>query len=348
MTTAAFTPSPEQEKVIVHRGGHLQVIACAGAGKTEAISRRVSTLIEEGIEPAQIIAFTFTDRAATGLKNRITKRVFEAKGQAFLDRLGPMFVGTIHAYCLRLLQDHVPEFGNFDVLDENRLAGLLSREHKRLELSKLGTQHWRPIFDFLRNADVMENELLDPLPLKGTPFGDCYLAFKQTLFRYHFLTYGLLISAAVKALNRPEVFERVHGPLRHLIVDEYQDINPAQEKLINILARPPVHLCVVADDDQAIYQWRGSDVSNMQEFANRYAPVTPLPLSVNRRCRPKIIATANQFATSIAPRLTKKMETHRPAGGPEVHCWAAETVKTEAETIADTIQELQKKGYRYK
>lgn len=171
MTKPAFVPSAEQQKVIAHRGGHLQVIACTGAGKTEAISRRVSSLIEEGVEPAQIIAFTFTERAATGLKNRITRRIAESKGQAFLDRLSPMFVGTIHAYCLHMLQDHVPEFGNYDILDENKLAGLLSREHKRLELNKLGTQHWRPIFDFLRNANVMENELLDPMPLKGRPSG---------------------------------------------------------------------------------------------------------------------------------------------------------------------------------
>src|SRR4029077_10326876 len=122
-----------------------------------------------------------------------------------------------------------------------------------------------------------------------------YLAFKQILFRYHFLTYGLLISAAVKALSRPEVFEQVHGPLRHLIVDEYQDINPAQEKLIALLAKPPVHLCVVADDDQAIYQWRGSDVSHMLEFAERYTAMS-VTLSVNRRSRPTIIAKANVFA----------------------------------------------------
>jgi DNA helicase-2/ATP-dependent DNA helicase PcrA len=348
MTTPVFMPSTEQEKVIAHRGGHLQVIACAGAGKTEAISRRVSSLIEEGVEPAQIVAFTFTDRAAAGLKNRITRRIAESKGEAFLDRLSPMFVGTIHAYCLHMLQDHVPEFGNFDILDENKLAGLLSREHKRLELSKLGSQHWRPIFDFLRNADVIENELLDPTPMKGTPFGDCYFAFKQTLLRFHFLTYGLLISAAVKALARPEVYKRVHGPLRHLIVDEYQDINPAQEKLIGLLAQPPVHLCVVADDDQAIYQWRGSDVSNMLEFTNRYKPATSLPLSSNRRSRPTIISTANTFAESISPRLPKKMKPHRPASGPEVHCWAAETVPDEANIIADTIEQLHKKGFRYK
>jgi DNA helicase-2/ATP-dependent DNA helicase PcrA len=348
MTTAAFIPSPEQEKVIAHRGGHLQVIACAGAGKTEAISRRVASLILEGVEPAQIIAFTFTDRAAKSLKTRTTKRIAEAKGPAFLDRLGPMFVGTIHSYCLRMLQDHVPEFGNFDILDENRLAGLLSREHKRLELSKLGNQHWRPIFDFLRNADVVENELIDGQLMKGTPFGDCYLAFKQTLYRYHFLTYGLLISAAVKAISRPEVADRVRANLRYLIVDEYQDVNPAQEKLISLLAQPPVELCVVADDDQSIYQWRGSDVSNMLEFRKRYSPATTLTLSVNRRCRPKIIESANAFATSIAPRLSKKMEPHRQAGGPEVHGWAAETDKGEGEKIAETIERLREQGFRYK
>jgi DNA helicase-2/ATP-dependent DNA helicase PcrA len=123
MAITAFVPSTKPAGVIAHRGGHLQVIACAGAGKTVAISRRVAWLIEEGVEPGHIVASTFTDRAAEGLKTRITRRVAEAKGQACLDRLGPMFVGTIHAYRLRVLQDHVPEFGNYDILDENRLAG---------------------------------------------------------------------------------------------------------------------------------------------------------------------------------------------------------------------------------
>jgi DNA helicase-2/ATP-dependent DNA helicase PcrA len=347
MAKATFAPTGEQQQVIDHRGGHLQVIACAGAGKTEAISRRVCSLIEGGVEPGQIVAFTFTERAAESLKTRITRRIAEAKGDAFLDRLNPMYVGTIHAYCLRMLTDHVPEFGNFDILDENRLAGLLSREFKRLELNKLSDQHWRPIRDFLRNADVMENELIDPAAIKKTPFGQCYLAFKEMLFRYHFLSYGLLISAAVKALARPEVFARVHGPLRHLIVDEYQDINPAQEKLISLLAQKPVELCVVADDDQAIYQWRGSDVSHMQGFQKRYT-ATPLTLSENRRSRPAIIRMANDFAVSISPRLPKRMKPCRSAGGPETHAWAAETPEAEARVIAETIEKLHKDGYRYK
>ena len=194
MPPPTFEPSAEQRAVIDHRGGHLQVIACAGAGKTEAISRRVSSLIEEGVEPNQIIAFTFTERAATGLKHRITKRIAETKGEKFLDRLGP------------------------------------------------------------------------------------------------------------------------------------------------------VQLCVVADDDQAIYQWRGSDVSNMQEFTKRYKSVTSLSLSVNRRSRPQIISTANAFAESIKPRLPKKMVPHREAGGPEVHCWAAETIADEATVIADTVERQVKRA----
>jgi DNA helicase-2/ATP-dependent DNA helicase PcrA len=352
MSDAAPTPplrlSPEQQRVVGHRGTHLQVVACAGAGKTEAISRRVATLILEGIEPCQIIAFTFTERAAESLKSRISRRVAEVKGPDYLDRLGPMFIGTIHAYCLRMLQDHVPEFGNYDILDENRLAGLVSREHKRLELSKLGNKHWGPIFDFLRNADVVENELLDAGQLRGTPFGDCYQAFRDSLERYHFLTYGQLISTAVRALERPAVASRVRQNLRYLIVDEYQDINPAQERLIATLAQPPVELCVVADDDQSIYQWRGSDVSNMLDFRRRYAPATTLTLSVNRRSRPRIIQAANAFAQTISPRLDKKMEWARESGEPEIHGWAAETDIDEAETIAQTIVQLHARGFRYR
>src|ERR1700704_3538169 len=105
--------SAAQQFVVDHRGTDLQVIACAGSGKTETISRRVAALIAEGAEPASIVAFTFTERAASELKDRITRRVADRMGEAFRDRLGPMFVGTIHAYCFRLLQDHVPHYGNY-------------------------------------------------------------------------------------------------------------------------------------------------------------------------------------------------------------------------------------------
>src|SRR2546429_1803802 len=109
--TAGIALSPEQERVIAYRGGDLQVIACAGSGKTESISRRIAALIAEGAEPASIVAFTFTERAAAELKERVARRVGERMGEAFLDRLGPMFVGTIHRHRLRLPPDHVPPHG---------------------------------------------------------------------------------------------------------------------------------------------------------------------------------------------------------------------------------------------
>jgi DNA helicase-2/ATP-dependent DNA helicase PcrA len=161
--------SAAQLAVVQHRGADLQVIACAGSGKTESVSRRIAALIEEGAEPASIVAFTFTERAAAELKERIVRRVAERMGAAFRDRLGPMFVGTIHAYCFRVLQDHVPRYGSYDVLDDNRHAGLLSREHKAIGLSRLGSKHWQPIRDFAKAVDVIGNELIPTSAFDGTP-----------------------------------------------------------------------------------------------------------------------------------------------------------------------------------
>jgi DNA helicase-2/ATP-dependent DNA helicase PcrA len=347
-TPGLFVPSPEQREIISHRGGHLQVIACAGSGKTESIARRIASLIaDDQVEPSSIIAFTFTERAAAALKDRVGKRVAEAKGREFLDRLGPMFVGTIHSYCLRMLQDHVPEYGGFDVLDEHRRAGLLSREYRELGLDKLGDKHWEPIRDFIRQVEVIECEVLNAADLP-VPIGPCYQAYLQMLARYRLFSFGRIIGRAVEVLEGPEVFADVHGPLRHLIVDEYQDINPAQERLIELLSRPPVHLCVVGDDDQSIYAWRGSQVENILTFRDRYPKVRTIPLDRNRRSRPKIIETAGRFAETIQPRLPKTMTLHRPAAGPEVVLWSAATDVDEAERVAQAIQDLHARGFRYR
>jgi hypothetical protein len=212
--------------------------------------------------------------------------VLERAGQVAFERFGAMFVGTIHGYCFRLLQDHVPKYGNYDVLDEHRHAGLLSREYRSLGLSRLGTRHWRPIRDLMKTVDVLGNELIDPAALAGTPLGEVCADYWAMLERYHFLTFSQLITLAITALEQPVIFQRVHASLRHLIVDEYQDINPAQERLIELLAQAPVQLCVVGDDDQAIYQWRGSDVANIVGFRSRRHDAMAVTLETNRRIRP--------------------------------------------------------------
>lgn len=329
---------------------HLQIIACAGSGKTETISRRIAELIQEGARPDSIVAFTFTERAATELKERAARRVAERMGEAFLDRLSPMFVGTIHSYCFRLLQTHVPAYGNYDVLDDHRHAGLLSREYRRLGLSKLGSpKHWQPIRDFIRTADIIANELVPPARLEGTPLGECYTAYREMLAQYKFLTFGQLIALAVEHLESDaKIYERVHSPLRYLFVDEYQDINPSQERLIALLARDPVRLTVVGDDDQSIYQWRGADVGNILSFRARYGSVGTLELETNRRSRPRIIEAANAFAKTIAPRLDKAMAKSRPGAEVEVVTWKATTPDEEAEQVADTIERLHQKGFAYR
>ena len=352
MTAAAMTVdmtlSTAQSAVVNHRGSDLQVIACAGSGKTESIARRVAALIDEGEAPESIVAFTFTERAAAELKDRIIRRVAEVKGAEFRDRLGPMFVGTIHAYCFRILQDHVPKFGNYDVLDENRHAGFLSREFWHIGLSKLKAKHWAPIRDFASTVDVIANEFIPPNALAGTPLGECYAAYRQSLARHHFLTFSQIITCALEALENADVRQRVRAPLRHLLVDEYQDINPAQERLIDLLSEEPVQLTVVGDDDQSIYQWRGSDVRNILTFKQRRQGAKSIDLDTNRRSRPAIVEAANHFAQSIPNRLDKTMNGYRAAGPSQVVPWSAATDASEADTIAETILRLKALGYHYR
>jgi DNA helicase II / ATP-dependent DNA helicase PcrA len=220
-----------------HRGSHLQIIASAGSGKTEVVSQRVADLLADGVPAEGIVAFTFTERAAEELKNRITRRVEGRLGRVALDRLAGLFVGTIHAYCFRLLQQRVPRYETYDVLDDNQLTAFLSREANRLEIRQLdsGNRLFASIEAFLKGVDVVENELLDPATMPD-PFGAVLRSYYATLDRYRLLTYGQQVVRAVRELERPELAAEIHAVLRHLIVDEYQDVNPVQERLIERLA----------------------------------------------------------------------------------------------------------------
>ena len=347
--TSSLAPQLEGDarKAVLHRGTHLQIIASAGSGKTEVVAQRFAELIASGADPAGIISFTFTERAARELKARISARVEERLGIQAIDRLGAAFVGTIHAYCFRLLQQHVPRYETFDVLDERRLTAFLCREEPALGLKGLTGKLFASIRAFLANLEVVENELI-PLAELEEPFRGMAEKFYQLLDQFRLLTYGQLISRAVAELGKPTVADAVHGTLRHLIVDEYQDVNPAQEQLIRLLTGPEVELCVVGDDDQAIYQWRGSDVRNIVEFATRYPEARTFKITENWRSRPYIVTAAASFARSITGRLDKEMQAKRPAAPVEVVTWAAETESEECERIAETVQRLHEAGLPYR
>jgi len=335
---------------VQHRGSHLQIIASAGAGKTEVVSQRVVSLLSEGIDGREIVAFTFSKKAAEELKDRIVERVQETLGSDGLAKISGLFVGTIHAYSFRILQQMVPRYETFDVLDENQLTGFLSRESNRLKLKELSPKSgkFHGIDLFRANADVVENELLDINELED-PFKSTYIMYLETLDRYRLMSYGLQIARAVQELRNPGVRERIVGSLRHLIVDEYQDVNFAQESLIQLLTGPDTELCVVGDDDQAIYQWRGSNVENILTFRTRYKNVKTFSIEENRRSRPQIVDVANAFAKSIPDRLPKKMvPTRASAGGEsEVAVWTCPTEDDEVGYIVQHILNLNSRGVRY-
>lgn len=349
-------PTPEltgsARDAVHYRGGHLQIIAAAGSGKTEVVSQRVVDLLAEGLPVESIVAFTFTERAAEELSSRITHRVEDRLGRTSLDRLAGLFVGTIHSFCFRLLQQRVPRYETYDVLDDNQLTAFLSREANRLEIRQLDDRNrlFASIAAFLKSVDVVENELLDPADMPD-PFGSVLRAYYETLDRYRLLTYGQQVVRAVRELESPGLAAEIHARLRHLIVDEYQDVNPAQERLIELLTGPQADLCVVGDDQQAIYQWRGSDVSNIVRFPDRYPSVAQFQITINRRSRPQIIVVANRFAGTIPERIDKIMAPYRPPSGgpgPEVVLWSTSTEVEEAGWIASLLLDLADSGVRFR
>lgn len=338
---------------VAYRGSHIQIIAAAGSGKTEVVSQRVADLIATGTEPRSIVAFTFTDKAAAELKERIRQRVAARVGAGAGDKLGQLQVSTIHAFCFRLLQTYEPRFESYSLIDENQLVALMVREggDRLLNLKRFGGgKLFAGIKNFLRSVDVVENELIALDSLPDDDFKESLVAYYAVLQRYRVLTFGQQIVQAVRALENEAVHAAATRELFHLIVDEYQDINPAQERLISLLARPHgnADLVVVGDDDQAIYQWRGSDVANIVTFAERYSDVAQFRLLVNRRSRPGIVALANEFASTIDGRLDKQMLPFRDALGEAVRVSVgAGTEVDEAAELAQTIGELHRAGVPY-
>ena len=352
MTTTEIPTLEGQAALAVdHRGSHIQIIASAGSGKTETVSQRVAKLVAEGVDCSKIVAFTFTEKAAAELKERIRARVAHFAGQAAADKLGTMYVGTIHGFCYQLLTRYIGKYEAYDVVDENQLGAFLQRQASFLNLKDFSSKN--QIFDgisrFRRALEVVENEMLD-LELLPEDLNSTIRQFYQMLDDYRMLTFGQQISRAVTALSDSDLHAQVCADIEHLFVDEYQDVNPAQEELISRLSFPNgrAHLVVVGDDDQAIYQWRGSTVKNITTFADRYENVATFELLENRRSRPQIVEVADKFASTIPNRLPKVMGASRDANGPSIDIIADyQDEAQEADEIAISIQRLANRGYRY-
>jgi len=314
-----------QRKAIAHEGGNLQLIACAGSGKTEVVARRIAHLLTPakggGLAPRNVVAFTYTDKAAAELKDRIVTRCRDALGD--LPGLAEMYVGTIHGYCLQLLQTNLFEFLKYSVLTEIQTRLLVSRNSVKSGLSGVeiisgpsaGQRLKRGPHDvkiFLEALNVIREDNVDfgALP-EGLKTG--YDRYDDLLDEHRYLDYSRIMVEAIAALhdkddpNRIRLQETLGSLVKYLIVDEYQDVNPLQESLIWRLHELGSNVCVVGDDDQTIYQWRGSEIRNILDFAKRYPSVENITIAENFRSSPGVVDTARLIAQLNTNRLPKAM-----------------------------------------
>lgn len=306
----------QQLQAINHSSGNLQLIACAGSGKTEVVARRVAGLLkagDDGLKPRNIVAFTFTDKAAAELKERIISRCREELGE--ITGLAEMFVGTIHAFCLELLKTEVPKYLKYDVLNEVQQSLFIDRHSVKSGLTRSvdlagqklqryrDTPHYLNAISILRESDTNDGVIKDCSVVAGLE------EYRKLLDATGYFDYSAIMDAATYELtNDAEIRERLAERVRHVIVDEYQDVNPIQEAIVWLLHDLGAQICVVGDDDQTLYQWRGSDVQNILTFESRYPNVHRIQLEDNFRSSRGIVETARSFIEQNSQRLEKKMQ----------------------------------------
>lgn len=312
----------EQVRAIETLDEPLLIVACAGSGKTQVISQRIVEILKRpGVEPRNIVAFTFTEKAAAELKERVTTLVTDEFGE--LTGMAELFIGTMHGYARDLLQSWVPEAFKRNVLSDiqtrlfidrnSRASGLTvvdavvngtPKKLKRFVNSPLYMQ----VLGILREDDVDTSLLPDTLSA-------ALLGYRRLLSEKNYFDFTELLRLTVDLLDLgPDddmagpLVRHVRDHIRYVVVDEYQDTNPIQEKLIERLCRYGANLCVVGDDDQTIYQWRGSAVANILSFTDRQAGVRTVTLDDNFRSSAGIVSLGREVAARNDPhRLRKSM-----------------------------------------
>ena len=344
----------DRKKAIEHVEGNLQLIACAGAGKTEIVARRVANLLKPkregggGCVPANIVAFTFTEKAAGELKERIYERVQEALGT--VTGLAEMYVGTIHGFCLDLLRTEVPQYMKYEVLNEVQQTLYVDRHSKESGLTRSTTLTGIGLKRYVdtRNYVVAQSILREDPPsdeslLDGNSVAEHLGVYEQLLHRKGYLDYSGILKEAVEVLTNDDALrKRLAERIKHVIVDEYQDVNPIQEAVVWTLHNLGAGVCVVGDDDQTIYQWRGSDVGNILEFANRYPKVEKANLEENFRSSEGVVAVAREFIKQNVQRLSKEMKatTAQDYEVGDIVALGFDDLEAEAKYIAETCKAL--------
>lgn len=342
-----------QEEAISHTEGLLRVIACPGSGKTEIIARRIANLIASGEAPSGIVAITFTEKAAEELKKRIRK-ILQVKVPERAD-IGDMFVGTIHAFSLEMLRELYPYYRTFDVLDDAQRVAFVSKSmnyYNNIQMVKLekhhGLSYYRTISMFLKSVDIMLMERIDPSQLDDERFGKCFAAYVEQLDEERYFDFSTIISTLVDKLTSDEkALDLISHRTEHVIVDEFQDVDKLQNELLRLLSGRAKSLCVVGDDDQGIYNWRGTDVSIIRNLGTTggYA-VDPqdVVLDTNFRSTADVVKLAREFIKHNEHRLPKSMDANkrlfRPSEKGDIQYGYFDNDDEELSFIVSRIKEL--------
>ncbi|MDK8099144.1 MAG: DNA helicase PcrA [Winkia neuii] len=340
-----------QKQAVTYEGGPLLVMAGAGSGKTRVLTRRIAYLLATGRAlPGQILAITFTNKAAAEMRERACDLVgAQAKR---------MWVSTFHSACVRILRrEHdlvglKSTFSIYDSADQQRLLTLLAKE-KAVDLKKFSARTLSGRISDLKNelinpSDYAQKAGKDPL---SRVVSQIYPLYQKRLHEANAVDFDDLIMLTVRLLQEnPGVADHYRRRFRHILVDEYQDTNHAQYVLVRLLVGPegatppPAELTVVGDSDQSIYAFRGATIRNIEEFEKDYPNAHTIMLEQNYRSTQNILSAANAVISQNSGRRPKKLWTDLGAGD-KIVLDAAESDRGEALFVVEQINELADKGY---
>jgi DNA helicase II / ATP-dependent DNA helicase PcrA len=335
--------NPDQLDAVVHRGGPLLVVAGAGSGKTRVLTHRIAHLIQEGVPPSSILAITFTNKAADEMKHRVAALV------------GPMvkamWVCTFHSACVRILRANAEALGYprsfsiYDQADAQRLAGYCIRD-LQLDAKRF------PPRAVHGQISLWKNELVTPAEAAAkadNPFtrkhAEVYADYQARLQKAGAMDFDDLLMKTVQLFREhPDVLAHYQQRFRHVLVDEYQDTNMAQNELALSLAAQSGQVTIVGDGDQSVYGWRGADVRNILQFEEAFDDVTTIVLDQNYRSTQTILDAANAVIRNNPDRKEKHLWSEK-GGGDRIVRYHAEDEGDEATFVARSMQNLQRDAH---
>ncbi|CAN5855997.1 DNA helicase PcrA [soil metagenome] len=334
--------NPVQADAVVHAEGPLLVVAGAGSGKTRVLTHRIAHLIAEGVSPFEILAITFTNKAAGEMKTRVGALVGPVAEK--------MWVSTFHAACVRILRrdghrlGYPSSFTIYDQADAQRLTGYVVRD-LNLDAKRFAPRQVHAMISSAKNDDLgPEAYAARAEVIFERKIADVYQEYQRRLHAAGAMDFDDLLGNAVELLRRnPEVLEHYRRRFRHVLVDEYQDTNRVQNELVLQLAGEHHNVCVVGDSDQSVYRFRGADIRNILDFETAFPDATVIVLEQNYRSTQTILDAANSVIANNLGRKPKDLWTDE-GDGETITRYHADDEGDEAQWVAHQVASLHDSG----